>query len=857
MRTRLRLPFGFLVVLIAIAAPSAARAQGSKADYERALGFAQRTENKVFRARVRPHWLPDNTRFWYEVDTGPGTREWILVDATAGRRAPLFDHARLARELGTKLGQELKPDALPLEHLELDAPGTGALFRAGGKRWRLSLADFALAPSELPETSLKPSTGTGAPRRSRTSSDETELVFVNNSKEDAELFWIDTAGERKPYGRLRAGQERRQHTFAGHVWILVDKLGASLAVFEATESPGRAVLDGDATPAKPANPEPAKKADRVAGQSPDGKWNAFARDHNLFLRPASGGDAVALSHDGKEGDAYSGDVSWSPDSSVVVARRVTKGQEHTVYMVEAAPRDQVQPKLHSHNYLKPGDTLPKPVLRVFRVSDHHQFDVDETLCANPFTESGDVDVRWAPDGKAFTFVYNQRGHQVYRILEVATAALPAATGTEPTTIQPRVVVEESSATFVDWTGKTWSHWLDATGELLWMSERDGWCHLWLMDTRTGKPKNQVTRGEWVVRSVEHVDEAKRVVWFYAGGARTGQDPYYLHLCRANFDGTGFVVLTEGDGTHKVEFSPDRRWIVDAWSRVDQPPTVELRKATDGTAVCALENADWNALLASGWTAPERFVAKGRDGKTDIFGVVVRPSNFDATKRYPVIEEIYAGPQGAFVPKEFGRLTRQHSIAELGFVVVQIDGMGTSQRSKAFHDVCWKNLGDSGFPDRIAWMKAAGTTRPWMDLSRVGVYGGSAGGQNSTRALLAHGDFYKAAVSDCGCHDNRMDKIWWNEQWMGWPVGPHYAEQSNVTQAKNLTGHLLLIVGELDTNVDPSSTMQVSAALVRADKDFDLLVVPGSNHGAGESPYGSRRRMDHFVRHLLGREPRWE
>jgi dipeptidyl aminopeptidase/acylaminoacyl peptidase len=355
--------------------------------------------------------------------------------------------------------------------------------------------------------------------------------------------------------------------------------------------------------------------------------------------------------------------------------------------------------------------------------------------------------------------------------------------------------------------------------------------------------------------VESVDRKARQVWFHAGGIRPGQDPYYLHLCRMNFDGSGLTILTEGDGTHTTTFSPDRRWFLDTWSRVDQPPVTELRRSSDGTRVCELERAEWSRLLATGWTVPERFVAPGRDGKTPIYGIVIKPSNFNPDTRYPVIEEIYAGPQGAFVPKEFGRLTRQHALAELGFVVVQIDGMGTSQRSKAFHDVCWKNLGDSGFPDRILWMREAARSRPWMDLSRVGVYGGSAGGQSSTRALLAHGDFYKVAVSDCGCHDNRMDKIWWNEQWMGWPLGDHYAEQSNVTQAKNLTGKLLLIVGEVDTNVDPASTLQVAAALVRADKDFELLIMPSANHGAAESPYGTRRRQDFFVRHLHGREPR--
>jgi dipeptidyl aminopeptidase/acylaminoacyl peptidase len=295
--------------------------------------------------------------------------------------------------------------------------------------------------------------------------------------------------------------------------------------------------------------------------------------------------------------------------------------------------------------------------------------------------------------------------------------------------------------------------------------------------------------------------------------------------------------------------------VDRWSRVDHPPVTELRDAATGRRLCVLAEADASELRAAGWRAPERFVAKARDGVADIWGVIHRPTNFDPARRYPVIENIYAGPHGAHVPKTFRAYRSQSALAELGFLVVQIDGMGTSHRSKAFHDVCWKNLGDSGFPDRILWMKAAAATRPEMDLTRVGIYGGSAGGQSTLRALLAHGDFYKAGAAECGCHDNRMDKVWWNELWMGHPVGPHYAEQSNVTRAHRLTGKLLLTVGELDRNVDPASTMQVVDALIKADKDFELIVFPGAGHGIGESPYGVRRRADFFVRHLLGAEPR--
>jgi dipeptidyl-peptidase-4 len=501
----------------------------------------------------------------------------------------------------------------------------------------------------------------------------------------------------------------------------------------------------------------------------------------------------------------------------------------------------LQPKLHTLSYAKPGDRIDVAKPQLFDVIRERQVPVADQLFTNAWSVS---EVRWAPDSSSFTFLYNQRGHQALRIVSVN-----AATG------ESRAIVDEQSQTFLDYAGKQFSHYLDATSEIIWMSERDGWNHLYLCDAETGRVKHQITKGQWVVREVERVDEAKRQIWFRAGGIRPGQDPYYVHLCRVNFDGSGFLVLTEGDGTHEVEFSPDRRFFLDRWSRVDLPPVTELRRVENGNLVCELERADWSALLKTGWRAPEQFVAKGRDGQTDIYGIFIRPSNSDSAETYPVIEEVYAGPQGAFVPKGFGLQTRQHALAELGFIVVQIDGMGTSYRSKAFQDVCCKNLGDSGFPDRILWLKAAAAKYPYLDLTRVGIYGGSAGGQSALRALLAYGDFYKVAVADCGCHDNRMDKIWWNELWMGWPIGPHYEEQSNVTQAHNLQGKLLLTVAELDKNVDPASTMQVVNALIKADKDFDLLIVPGAAHGIGESPYASRRRMDFFVRHLLGVEPR--
>jgi dipeptidyl aminopeptidase/acylaminoacyl peptidase len=595
-------------------------------------------------------------------------------------------------------------------------------------------------------------------------------------------------------------------------------------------------------PTKADTPQPEQEQrSKSRNNSEPRKWTTFVKDHNIFLRDRTSGEEFSLSDDGTADNPYGSRVYWSPDSSKLVALRTAKGTERKVYLVEAAPKDQLQPKLHSYNYRKPGDRIPITKPQLFDIETRTLISVDDKLFPNPWAVN---EVRWQPDSARFTFLYNQRGHQTLRIV-----AVDAATG------ETTAIVDEQSKTFIDYAYKKFTRYFDETNEIVWMSERDGWNHLYLYDSQTGQVKHQITQGEWVVRGVDRVDEEQRQIWFRASGVYPNQDPYYIHYGRVNFDGTGLTFLTKGDGTHSIRYSPDKQFLIDSYSRVDLPPVTELRRVRDGKLVCELERADATELLATGWQQPERFVAKGRDGKTNIHGIILRPTNFDPEKTYPIIEKIYAGPHGSFVPKRFSTYSKAQALAELGFIIVQIDGMGTNWRSKAFHDICWQNLGDSGFPDRILWIKAAAKKYPYMDLTRVGIYGGSAGGQSSTRAMLAHGDFYKVAVSDCGCHDNRMDKIWWNEAWMGWPIGPHYREQSNVTQAHKLIGKLFLVVGAMDRNVDPSSTMQVVDALIKADKDFDLLVVPGGGHGIAESRYGTRRRRDFFVRHLLKVEPR--
>ena len=517
--------------------------------------------------------------------------------------------------------------------------------------------------------------------------------------------------------------------------------------------------------------------------------------------------------------------------------QTTKGDGRKVYLVESSPRDQLQPKLLSYDYDKPGDKIPVPRPQLFDVVARKQISVPDNLFTNAWSVN---EIHWWPDSSQFAFLFNQRGHQSLKIISVDALNGGA-----------RAIVDERSKTFIDYSGKEFSHYADATQEIIWMSERDGWNHLWRYDAATGAVKNQITKGKWVVRGVDFVDETNRVIWFRAGGIIPGQDPYQIHFCRVNFDGSGLTVLTAGDGTHQADFSPDRKFFTDTWSRVDAPPVTELRRSTDGKLICELEHADIRRLVKAGWQPPERLAAKGRDGVTDIYGVIYRPTDFDPKKIYPVVENIYAGPQDSYVPKGFKPYFSPQEIAELGFIVVQIDGMGTSNRSKKFHDVCWKNLADAGFPDRILWIKAAAAKHAEMDLSRVGIYGGSAGGQNALRALLDHADFYSVAVADCGCHDNRMDKVWWNEQWLGWPVAESYARSSNVADAGKLRGKLLLMVGELDHNVDPASTMQVVNALEQAGKNFEMLVITGADHGAAETAYGKKRRADFLVKNLRG------
>ena len=635
---------------------------------------------------------------------------------------------------------------------------------------------------------------------------------------------------------FRVGDQAWRCTFDTYLCAKLDALPPDDAVEPSEPTEGRRGRRG---------PPPGEGGDggRPSNRSPDGKWTWVLKDHNVFLRStAEGAGEIPLSTDGKEGHAY-GVVSWAPDSQSLVAFRIEPGERKEVHLVESSPKEGGRAKLRSRPYPLPGDRFSKYEPSCFDVTTRKQVKPAVDAFEHEWLRPR---VQWSRDGKHAAWQQVDRGHQRFRVIEV-----------EPATGNVRHRIDERTETFI-WTAHTENlglntvNWMTNSEEILYVSEKSGWRHLYRVEPGSAV-MTPVTTGEWVLRAIDLVDEEKRQVWFRAGGVRPGQDPYLIHFGRVNFDGTGLVWLTEADGNHSVQYSPDRRYLIDTYSRVDLPPVNELRRVSDGALVCRLEETDISLLREGGWRPPEVFVAKGRDGKTDIWGIICRPADFDPTRKYPVIEDIYAGPQSSYTPKTFSASARYESLTKLGFVVVKLDGMGTANRSKAFHDVCWKNLHDGGFPDRILWMKAAAAKHPELDLTRVGVYGTSAGGQNAAGAVLFHPEFYKAAVANCGCHDNRMDKASWNEQWMGYPVGPHYAEASNIDNAHRLQGHLMLVVGELDDNVPPESTYRFADALIRAGRDFDFLMVPGGGHGAGGA-YGQRRLQDFFVRHLLGQEP---
>ena len=623
-------------------------------------------------------------------------------------------------------------------------------------------------------------------------------------------------------------------------------------------------VDGTPWTCQLENYECKRAPEPVAGQyeeaSPNKEWVAYVKEHDLYLRYAPTGEIVRLTHDGEASWDYATPIPslrpmiaqgtqdvkqrpavfWSPDSSKLVTYRMDTRNAGRFTNLQFVPAGQLRPKAFTVVYPLPGEVLPKANPIIFDVQKGKRIDVKAASLEVQF--QGGPGFEWFPDSKTIFYEAWERGEKGIELRTV-----------DSETGEQEVAVREKSDRYVD-PGQTFFRFLHDSAEVLWSSERDGWNHLYLYDRKTGALKNQVTHGPWVVRQISGIDEKSRRVYFLANGREKDEDPYQTHLYSIGLDGNNLMMLTPANANHSVSLSPDRFCFVDNSSRPDLPGETVLRNAKDGSQIRVLEQTDASELLKTNWTPPQAFHGKAKDGTTDLYGLIWRPSNFDPAKKYPVIEMVYTGPQAFFVPKTFGAAVRGlQSTAELGFIVVMVDGRGTTGRSRAFHEYSYRNLGGA-FEDHVAMIQQMAAQYPYMDATRVGIFGTSAGAYGAAHAMLVFPDFYKVGVAISGDHDARLDKAWWNELYQGFPVGPDYAEQSNVTIADRLQGHLLIEHGDIDDNVHVVETMRFADALMKANKDFDMLIVPNMYHGEGGNLYLARRRWDYFVRYLLGVNP---
>ena len=600
--------------------------------------------------------------------------------------------------------------------------------------------------------------------------------------------------------------------------------------------------------------------------SPDGTLAAFLRDHNLWIRDVETGADKQLTTDGVKDYGYATDnagwrfsdqpvVAWSPDSTKIATFRQDQRKTGEMYLVNTTVG---HPTLQAWKYPLPGDDFvtlierviievagPK-VISVQLPPDQHRSTIcDDVLCGGEW-----VDVQWHPDGTQLSFVSTSRNHQQanLRVADAATGVI-------------RDVLEEQGETFLE-SGNGRANWryLPRSNEAIWFSQRDNWGHLYLHDLQTGKVKHAITSGDGNVTQLLRVDETHRTVYFQGVGRERGRDPYFRHFYRAGMDGTPPRLLTPEDADHDISLAPSGNYFVDNYSRPDVAATSVLRDA-GGNVVVALEKMDISRLLASGWKPPMPITVKDRGGVGDLYGLLYRPTRFDPAKRYPIVNRIYPGPQtGSVGSRQFSAArSDSQALAELGFIVVEIDGMGTPWRSKRFHAAYYGNMGDNTLPDQVAGMKELASRYPWIDIDRAGIYGHSGGGFATAAAMFRYPDFFKVGVSQAGNHDNRVYEDDWAEKWQGLlekkPDGTtNYDNQANQLVAHQLKGKLLLAHGSLDTNVPFYSTLLVVDALIKANKDFDLIIFPNRGHGFGSEPYMMRRRWDYFVRHLLGVEP---
>ena len=657
----------------------------------------------------------------------------------------------------------------------------------------------------------------------------------------------------------------RATTATGSEFVLINAADGSRQVFSDQAKLNAAIATVNAAPTVSANRSPNPNE----SLSPDKKRAAFIRDWNLWMRDVASGKETQLTTDGVKDFGYATDnagwthsdraiLMWSPDSKKIATFQQDQRKTGEMYLVST---NVGHPKLEAWKYPLPGDenvTMierviievenPK-VIRLKMPPDQHRTTLcDDVSCNGDFT-----DVEWSADASKLAFVSTSRDHKRadLRVADAATGVI-------------RDVMNETAATQFE-SGTQTVNWryLPASNEIVWFSERDDWGHLYLYDLTTGKLKNRITTGDWTVTRLLKVDEKNRTLYFLGGGREKGRDPYFAHFYRVGFDGKNLALLTPEDGNHDITLSPNENYFVDVYSKPDVPPTAVLRDMS-GKLVNTLEKADISRLSATGWKPPTPIVVKARDNVTDLYGLMFTPTNLDANakKKYPIINYIYPGPQsGSVGSRSFSPARSDHqALAELGFVVVLIDGTCNPSRSKKFHDACYGNMADNTLPDQITGMQQLAQKYPYIDIERVGIWGHSGGGYATAAAMFRFPDFFDVGISESGNHDNRNYEDDWGERYIGLLTKDasgksNYEDQANQNYAKNLKGKLLLAHGTMDDNVPPDNTLLVVDALIKANKDFDLLMIPNARHGFGAANfYMMRRRWDYFVRHLLGAEP---
>jgi dipeptidyl aminopeptidase/acylaminoacyl peptidase len=602
--------------------------------------------------------------------------------------------------------------------------------------------------------------------------------------------------------------------------------------------------------------------------SPDGKRAAYIKDFNLWVKDVASGQEKQVTTDGVKGFGYATDnagwqhsnravLLWSPDSKKIATFQQDERGVGQMYLVNTTVG---HPTLQQWSYPLPGDSIITTIQRVVIDVDaakvtRFQMPPDQhrsTLCDDIACRGGEwSDVEWYPDGSHIAFVSTSRDHKQenLRIADVATGAI-------------RDVYEEKVATqFESGNGRVNWHVLPATNEFIWFSERDDWGQLYLYDLTTGKLKNQITTGVGNVTQLMRIDDKTRTLWFGCVGKTPGRDPYFRQLCRVGMDGKKFNVLTPENGDHEVVLSPSGKYVVDTYAQPNVPP-VSVVRDNEGKLLATLEKVDISKLVASGWKAPQPITVKARDGKTDLYGLMFTPSSLDSSKKYPIINHIYPGPQTGSVGGRGFSPSRgdDQALAELGFIVVEIDGMGTPWRSKSFHDAYYGRMGDNTLPDQVAGMKELASRYRFIDIDKAAIWGHSGGGFATADAMFKYPDFFRVGIAESGNHDNRVYEDDWGERYHGLlekkaDGTDNYTAEANQTYAKNLKGKLFLLHGTLDDNVPPVNTMLVVDALIKAGKDFDLLTLTNQPHGYGAmSNYVMRRRWDYFVKNLLGAEP---